>query len=177
MKKLKTSSVLNVSLEDFVQILEYTALKNVYVTPTITATNLAAIPYNYTGRVIINDIIVTPERSIIVNALSSIKMTGKPFVLATGDVLKISLKGNVNDVAADVTASLYDVTPIDAEDFAAIIIPEIEQAISEFIPTINLTVSNSRSVLSPAASLIKGCSMPIPRTVKPQGLMPIDCGN
>lgn len=177
MKILKTSTVLDVSIEDFVEVFDYTALSNVFVTPTLTATNLIPLPGNYTGRVIINDIIVTPERSVFVTGFNSIKMTGKPFVLATGDVLRILLKGSVNDVAANITTALYDVTPIDAEDFTVLVMPGIEQAIIEFLPTINLTVSNSRSVLSPSASLVKGCSMPIARQVKTQSLTPIDCGN
>jgi hypothetical protein len=177
MKTLKTSIVTGASIENFVEVFFYTALSNVFVTPTLTATNLVPLPGNYTARVAINDIIVTPERSVFVTGFNAIKMTGKPFVLATGDVVRISLKGGVNDVAANITTALYDVTPIDAQDFTLLVIPGIEQAIMEFLPTINLTVSNSRSVLSPAASLVKGCSRPIARQVKTQSLTPIDCGN
>ena len=168
MKRLKTENVSSASLADFALIFTYTATANIYVTPTIKVTNLASLAGNYIARVMINDIIITPERAIYVNGLESIRMTGKPFVLAANDVVKILLKGNVNDTSASITTSLYDLTPQDTLELAGLLIPEIERAIIEYLPTINLAVSNSRLVLSPAASLIKGCNMPITRTVRPQ---------
>lgn len=167
MRILLDSTLYNVSLADFVECCNYTATTNLLLSPTLQATGLSGLTSNYTARIVIDSNVLVPERSIYVVNATNILLSGRPINLKSGSTLRIFLKGNLNDINADVTSILYNVTPVDTQEFVDISIPQINNAIQEFLPTTTIIVNSSRTVLGPRVEPVKDANIPhYPNPVK-----------
>lgn len=166
MKNLLNSVITNVSLADFVECGIYTATANCLVSPTINLTNLSGLSGNYTARITIDDIILVPERSLYVNDATTLRMSGRGINLSKDSTLKLSIKGNINDVNATIITDLYNITPVDTQEFVDISIPQITQAIEEYLPTATIVVNSTRTILAPETQVIKQTPASKPQAIK-----------
>jgi len=156
MNLLKSVNSNNLDLADFVEVLSYTADAQMQVQPILRLQDLSGNGGNYNFRVLINDSVLLPDRPVFVtSSLSKIFLTGRPLVLEVNDTMAIAIQGNPNDIAADVTASLYDITPSTAIDFAVAATPYIIDAVSDAISTITINVRPETKVICPEGRTIK----------------------
>lgn len=173
MKQLLTSDIENVSIADFYQCCEYHANDNLLISPTLKLTNLAGQSGNYTARIIIDDIVLVPERAIYVQDANNIQLSGRPISLASGSILKILIKGTTSDLTSTIKLILFNVVPVDAQEFVDISIPQINDAIKQYIPTLTITVNNDRVILAPKNQLVKNTLTPKSQQQIKNTLLPI----
>jgi len=160
----------NLELADFVEVLSYTAHAQMQVQPTLRLQNLSGNGGSYNFRVLINDSVLLPDRPVIVtSSLYKIYLTGRPLVLEVNDTMAIAVQGNANDIAANVFAALYDITPSTAIDFAVTATPFIIDAVTGAISTITINVRPETKVICPEGRPIRAIDpkvCPDPRQVR-----------
>jgi hypothetical protein len=116
---------------------------------------------------------LVPERAIYVQDANNIQLSGRPINLASGSILKILIKGTTSDLTSTIKLILFNVVPVDVQEFVDVSIPQINDAIKQYIPTLTITVNNDRVILAPKNQLVKNTLTPKNQQQIKNTLLPI----
>ena len=164
---LKSVTLSNQDIADFVEAINYTAPAQLQLQPTLKLQSLSGIGGNYLIQVFINNNLLVPDKPVfILGSIYNVRLSGRTIIVEEGDEISIQVKGNINDYNALIEASIYDVTPATTVDFVEGAVPPILAAIETSIPNLKITVKPETKVICPEGQRITKAPPALPRTVR-----------
>ena len=162
---LLNTTTLTRDISSFVNVITYTLANTIIIQPIIKLSNLSGDGGNYQATISINGNILVPDRPVLVaHSQENITLTGRQFIVNSGQTLTITLRGSQNDINAAINVYIYDVTPSTAIDYAEQATIPIINAIQAALPTLNITVSPETRILSPLQRNITFVPELVPRS-------------
>lgn len=151
MNVLYSTQTPNIDLSGLTQLLDITATAPVTVAANIRFENLNGDGGNYVNRFILDGVLVLPDSTTLVDiGTTAYVIQSRIVTMLAGQVLQFYGQGTINDTNVTATVSLFDITPITADE----ILSEIGQ---ELIDQVIAAIADHDIIVKPTTKVLGSC--------------------
>lgn len=166
MRTLAQFSETNLDVSTELAIVEYTADAPVYLSISLTVSNLSGTGGAYRFRLYLGDAVFVPDYDIsVASGLQNIALQSKNILLNTGNMATLSVLGQPGDTSVDITGFVIDIAPVTSTDVVDIIGEDIEDTIVSSLEDHEINVYPERVILGKCRTPLTRMPVPLARTV------------
>ncbi len=160
MHLLYTSKVPNLDISNSLKIVEIAVSVDMFVSMVVKYEQLPGIGGNYSTQLLLDNIIIAPDRTVpVAPVLSSFIVQSRSVIVRAGEKLEYYTRGLSGDTNVTITVSIMDVSPISGDQ----LVQDIE---GDLIARVVNAIGQHEFIIQPTKTVLGPCKQPVVKTPK-----------